>query len=158
MSSGYLVLINHIIMDKSLKSNPNYAKALEFMATTDLKSLPKGKSVIDGDNLWVNIVDALQKTPQQARYEVHDKYIDIQVPLEGAESFGVKPRSACKSPVGVMDPVKDILFFEDPILPEEIVTVQAGDSITFAPETAHAPQIGEAGTTVLKAIFKVRVI
>ena len=37
--------------------NPNVQKALEFMKTTDLNQLPAGKHVIDGDNLWVNIVD-----------------------------------------------------------------------------------------------------
>ena len=69
--------------------NPYYAKALRFIEETDLAALPAGKHVIDGDHLWVNIVDSAMKTPQQARYEVHDRYIDIQVPLSKAETFGV---------------------------------------------------------------------
>ena len=35
------------------------------------------------------------------------------------------------------------------------VTVEAGGSITFDPDTAHAPLIGEG--TIHKAIFKVEV-
>lgn len=134
--------------------NPYYAKAIEFIRTTDLNTLENGKHFIDGENLFVNIVDSTMKTPQQARLEVHDKYIDIQIPLSQGEVFGVKPRSECKDPVGQMDPVKDILFYSDPV--EQTIEAGIGEVITFAPEMAHAPLIGEG--TIHKAIFKVRVV
>lgn len=134
--------------------NPFYAKAMEFLEENDLFELKTGKHVIDGDNLWVNIVDSNLKTPAEARLEVHDKYIDIQIPLSGEETFGIKPRSECVSPVGEMDAAKDILFYDDPV--EETVTLKAGQVITFEPDTAHAPLIGEG--TIHKAIFKVKVI
>lgn len=134
--------------------NPYYAKAIEFIRTTDLNTLENGKHFIDGENLFVNIVDSTMKTPQQARLEVHDKYIDIQIPLSQGEVFGVKPRSECKDPVGEMDPVKDILFYSDPV--EQTIEAGIGEVITFAPEMAHAPLIGEG--TIHKAIFKVRVV
>lgn len=135
-------------------TNPYYAKAIEFLRTHDLAALEPGKHVIDGDNLWVNIVDSKLKTPTEARLEVHDKYIDIQVPLSGPESFGVKARCECTRPVGEMNPDKDILFYADPV--ECIVSVRPGEDITFAPETAHAPLIGEG--MIHKAIFKVKAI
>ncbi len=145
-------------MDSKFANNPYYAMAQDFIASHDLKSLAPGKHVIDGDNLWVNIVDGAQKDTATARYEVHDDYIDIQIPLSGSESFGVKPRSACTRPDGLINREKDILFFDDPIQASEIVPVSPGEQITFGPDTAHAPQIGLPGTTVLKAIFKVRVV
>ncbi|MCI6492622.1 MAG: YhcH/YjgK/YiaL family protein [Bacteroidales bacterium] len=141
-------------MDEKLMQNPYYAKAIEFIRTTDLNTLENGKHFIDGENLFVNIVDSTMKTPQQARLEVHDKYIDIQIPLSKGEVFGVKPRSECKDPVGEMDPVKDILFYSDPV--EQTIEAGIGEVITFAPEMAHAPLIGEG--TIHKAIFKVRVV
>ncbi|MBR1576096.1 MAG: YhcH/YjgK/YiaL family protein [Bacteroidales bacterium] len=134
--------------------NPYYARALRFIEETDLAALPAGKHVIDGDHLWVNIVDSPMKSAGQARYEVHDRYIDIQVPLSKAETFGVLPRALCTRPDGEMDPVKDILFFDDPV--GALVTVEAGQSITFGPDTAHAPLIGEG--TIHKAIFKVEAV
>lgn len=133
--------------------NPNYIKALEYMAGTDLSSLENGKHVIDGDKLFVNIVDSQLKTPEQARLEVHDKYIDIQVPLSKDESFGVKPRSECREADGEFNAEKDILFYKDKDW--ETVTVKAGEKIVFDPATAHAPLIGEG--TIHKAIFKVKV-
>lgn len=149
-----------------LMSNPFYAKALEFIKNNDLTKLDNGKHVIDGDNLWVNIVDCALKTEPEARLEVHDKYIDIQVPLSAPETFGVAARTKCKQPVGEMNDVKDILFYADPV--KETVTVERGHSITFAPDEAHAPLIATDGVAypindegkkmIHKAIFKVRAI
>ena len=133
--------------------NPYYAAAMEYIRNNDLNALENGKHILDGDNLFVNIVDSQMKTPQQARLEVHDQYIDIQVPLSKAETFGVKPRTERTEPDGEFNTEKDIMFYKDPV--QETVTVEKGGVITFAPETAHAPLIGEG--TIHKAIFKVRV-
>lgn len=46
------------------------------------------------------------------------------------------------------------MFFDDPVT--ETVHVKAGDSITFAPDTAHAPLIGTG--RIKKAIFKIKVV
>lgn len=135
------------------EKNPNYLKALEYMAVTDLAALENGKHVIDGDNLYVNIVDSQMKTPEQARLEVHDVYIDIQVPLSKGESFGVKPRGECREADGEFNREKDILFYKDKDW--KTVSVNAGEKIVFDPDTAHAPLIGEG--TIHKAIFKVKV-
>lgn len=141
-------------MDEKLMANPYYAKAIEYIGNTDLYSLENGKHFIDGDNLFVNIMDSNMKTPQQARLEVHDKYIDIQIPLSGIEVFGVKPRSECKEPDGEFNREKDVMFFKD--ASEEFVTAQIGDVMTFAPDMAHAPLIGEG--VIHKAVFKVKIV
>ena len=141
-------------MDEKLMTNPYYAQAIEFIKNNDLNALECGKHFIDGENLFVNIVDSNMKTPQQARLEVHDKYIDIQIPLSKAETFGIKPRSECSQPDGEMNTEKDILFYHDPV--EETITAEIGEVVTFAPEMAHAPLIGEG--VIHKAIFKVKVV
>ena len=137
----------------NLDDNKYYQEALQFIADNDLDELEPGKHVIDGDNLYVNIVDAKLKTPDEARLEAHGKYIDIQVPLSQAESFGVKPRRECTEPDGEYSEDNDIIFFKD--RDWTTVTVELGQAITFDPDTAHAPLIGEGETH--KAIFKVRV-
>lgn len=137
----------------NLDTNPNYLKAVEYIEKTDLSELENGKHVIDGDNLFVLINDSQMKTPEQARLEVHNDYIDIQVPLSCEESFGVKPRSECAEPDGEFNAEKDILFYHDKDW--TTVTIKPGEAITFDPDTAHAPLIGEG--TIHKAIFKVKV-
>ena len=146
--------INTKAMDEKLMTNPYYAKAIEYIKTHDLNALENGKHLIEGEDLFVNIVDSNMKTPQQARLEVHDKYIDIQVPLSKGETFGVKPRCECTQPDGEMNTEKDILFYHDVV--EDTFTAAQGDVITFAPDMAHAPLIGEG--TIHKAIFKVKVV
>ena len=136
-----------------LDNNKYYLQALQYIADNDLSELETGKHLLDGDNLFVNIVDSAMKTPEQARLEVHDKYIDIQVPLSKAESFGVKPRSECREPDGEFNAEKDILFYKDKDW--TTITVEVGQAVTFDPDTAHAPLIGEG--EIHKAIFKVEV-
>lgn len=138
----------------TLDDNKYYLAALDYIADTDLSALEPGKHLLDGEDLFVNIVDSQMKTPEQARLEVHDKYIDIQVPLSREESFGVKPRNKCTEPDGEFNAEKDILFYKDKDW--TTVTVKPGEAITFEPDTAHAPLIGEG--TIRKAIFKVKVV
>ena len=137
-----------------LSENPFYRKALEFIEDNDLQALPCGKHIIEEGNLWVNIVETSLRPAEQAKLEVHDEFIDIQIPLNCSESYGVKGRSSCRWPAGEMDKVNDIMFFDDPI--ETVITKAPGQMTVFEPDMAHAPLIGEG--TIRKAIFKVRVI
>lgn len=140
-------------MENQIKNNPNYILAMDFINTHDLNSLENGKHPIDGENVFVNITDAELRPAEKARLEVHDKYIDLQIPLSGEESFGIKKRNDCTMPDGEMNTEKDILFFHDGF--DEVVTVKPGEHIVFPPETAHAPLIGNG--TIHKAIFKIKV-
>ncbi|MBO4446588.1 MAG: YhcH/YjgK/YiaL family protein [Bacteroidales bacterium] len=137
----------------NLLKNKYYLKALEFIASGQLESLPVGKNVIDGDNLFVNISQTNLKKRQDARLEVHNKYIDIQIPLDGAELFGVRQRSECKSPDAPFNAEKDVQFFADEF--DDIISAQPGAILVFTPDMAHAPMIGEG--SIRKAIFKVKV-
>ena len=137
-----------------LSNNPYYAEALSFIKDNDLNAMAPGRYVINGDHLYLNLVDSQLRTVQEARLEVHDKYIDIQIPLSKAETFGVTPRVMCTQPDGQMDPERDILFYNDPV--NATITVEAGQIVTFTPETAHAPLIGEG--SIRKAIFKVETV
>lgn len=133
--------------------NPNFIKAMEFIQTNDLSSLANGRYDIDGDNLYLMIIDAELRLKENAKLEVHDKYIDIQIPLSCAESYGTKHRNLCSNPIGNMDKDKDILFYDDQF--ENLVSSNPGEIIVFPPEIAHAPLIGNG--LIHKAIFKVKV-
>lgn len=140
-------------METSIKRNPYYIEAMDFIRTHDLSLLAAGRYAIDGDNLYLNIVDAQMRPSVEARLEVHDRYIDVQVPLSCQETFGIKSRAECTEPDGSMDTEKDIMFFNDVI--DTFVNVRPGEVMVFPPDTAHAPLIGEGH--IRKAIFKVRV-
>lgn len=137
-----------------LSENPFYQKALKFIEGNDLQALPCGKHVIEEGKLWVNIVEATLRPVDQAKLEVHDEFIDIQIPFNCSESYGVKGRCFCQHPAGDMDKANDIMFFDDAI--ETVITKAPGEITVFEPDIAHAPLIGEG--TIRKAIFKVKVV
>lgn len=134
-------------------NNPYYQRALEYIRQTDLSALTNGRHTIDGDNLWVNIVDSELRSSSEAKFEVHNQYIDIQIPLSAQESYGVKSRVKCRQPIGEFNEADDYILFDDEIT--IIETRQPNEMIVFTPDDAHAPLIGEG--SIHKAIFKVRV-
>ena len=93
------------------------------------------------------------KKKGDAKLEVHNEYIDIQVLVSGREeSFGWSDRKALKEPVGEFDAQKDIQFFDDE--PQTYYTLRPGQFTVLFPEDGHAPMVGEG--TVRKIIVKVR--
>ncbi len=134
-------------------ANPFFRKAFEYLASTDLAALAEGKYVIDGDNVFISVMERDLKNRADAALEVHDKYIDIQVLVSGSESFGWIDRAACTSPRGEFNPEKDILFFDDK--PSTYFSLVASEMAIFFPQDAHAPLVGEGH--VKKAVVKVLV-
>lgn len=136
--------------------HPLFPRVFEFLRSTDMSSLPDGMNTIDGDELLVNVMQAASlKDPEDAKLEVHDKYIDIQVVLNGRESFGWTERSECSDPVAPMDREKDVQFFDDDHATR--FTLKTGDFCILFPTDGHAPMIGSPGEVVKKCIFKVKV-
>lgn len=131
---------------------PRLRQAFEYVARTDLAALEPGRHAIDGDEIFVNIMECDLKNPEDAPLEVHDKYIDIQILLAGeAETMGWCERRACRQPRGEFDAERDILFYED--RPQTFFEVVPGQFVIFLPEDAHAPMIGRG--RIKKAIVKV---
>lgn len=131
---------------------PRFQKAFEWLATTDLKSLPAGRHTIDGDDIFVNVQELELRPREQAALEVHNEYIDIQVVITGVEEFGWSPRSEVKHPRAEFDPKNDIGFYTD--TPEMFYTMHEGEFCILMPQDAHAPMLGSG--PIKKLIVKVR--
>lgn len=80
-------LLKHIGNYKGISRNLD--TAIDFIAKTDLNSLPMGKTEVDGDNVFVNVMDAVTKELTAESYEIHKDYMDIQIDLEGTEVIGI---------------------------------------------------------------------
>ena len=132
--------------------NGRFAKALAYVRGVDLKALPEGKYVIDGDELYMTVSERDLKTKADAAMEAHDRYIDIQVVVEGHEGFGWKYRKECTAPRGAMNTEKDIIFYDDE--PSTYFNLKAGEAAIFFPDDAHAPLVGEGH--VKKCVIKVK--
>lgn len=133
--------------------NPRFAKVFAYLQNVNLETIEEGKYEIDGKEIFMNVMDRDLKSPDVAALEVHDKYIDIQIVVNGHEGFGWKDRKACSAPRGEMNADKDILFFEDK--PTTYFTLLPGEIAIFFPQDGHAPLVGDGH--VKKVVVKVLV-
>ena len=133
--------------------NPRMKKAFALIASTDWTTMEPGIHELDGKDIYVNVMERELKRKPDAKLEVHNEYIDIQVLISGREeSFGWSERKDLKLPQGEFDAEKDIQFFDD--VPQTYYTLRPGQFTVLFPEDGHAPMVGEG--TMRKIIVKVR--
>ena len=138
-------------LEKYASLNPLFTQAIEFLKSTDLNAHEIGKVKLQGDDLVVNFAQARPKTKEEAKLETHNRFIDIQIPLDGVEVMGYTPRADLLD--AEYNAEKDITFY--PGLAESYLTIKPGMFAIFFPEDGHAPGVTPDG--VKKVIVKVLV-
>lgn len=63
----------------------NLDTALNYLASHDLNSLPMGKTVVDGENVFLTVMEASAAPAAEKNFEIHKNYMDIQIDLIGTE-------------------------------------------------------------------------
>lgn len=132
--------------------NPLLERAFRALDEMDLMHLEPGRYEISGEDIFLNLAHTELKPEQEAKLEVHNRYLDVQLLLEGEESFGWTPRSLLSTPEADFDLEHDIQFFAD--RPQTFYTLRPGQFTILLPDDAHAPLVGKG--LVRKAILKVR--
>ena len=139
-------------LGKYVGLNPLFADVVEFMKQNDLNALEPGKHMIKDKDLFVNITTAKGRAKEAATLETHINMIDIQIPLDGEETFGYTPLKDL--PEFEYNAEKDITKY-DTTMAQTYVTCKPGQMAIFFPQDGHAPCISEAAE-IKKAIFKVK--
>ncbi|MCR4916532.1 MAG: YhcH/YjgK/YiaL family protein [Prevotella sp.] len=132
--------------------NPLFKDVVAFIKEHDLSSMEAGKHTIKGSDLFVNIAIAKGRTPDAAVLETHRNMIDIQIPIDNAETYGYTP--LCRLPDEEYNAEKDITKYPD-LMAESFIDCQPGMFAIFFPQDGHAPCISMA-PEIKKAIFKVK--
>ena len=133
--------------------HPLFPRAFEFMRNTDLLALAPGRYPIIDKQLSVIVESVPGRTREMAKLEVHRRYIDIQLVLEGTDEMGWKALADCREPVNDYSAEKDIQFFHD--APATWIATPPGAFCIFFPDDAHAPLVSDGN--IRKAIFKIAV-
>ena len=133
--------------------NAWFGKAMKFLLRPDLRELPAGRYAIDGERVYAMVSKDPGRKREDGLLETHEKYIDIQVVLEGTDDMGWKPKSRCKQPSEEYDPKADLQLFRDE--PEVWLSVESGAFVIFFPEDAHMPLISSG--QLHKVVIKVAV-
>lgn len=132
--------------------HPSFAKAFEYLNSQDLAALEPGKFVIEEGTLNAAVSAKEGVKTEDAKFEAHNNFIDIQVCISGKEKMGWSTRSQCTNPVAEYNPEKDVIFFND--TPGMYFELLPGQFAIFFPEDAHAPMIGEG--VIKKLVVKVK--
>jgi YhcH/YjgK/YiaL family protein len=127
-----------------------------FLETNDLAALSLGKHVIQGEEVFALAMRAPSKSPQEARFESHRDYIDIQFLLSGEEGIGVLPVGQLQGATPY-DATKDLIFYDTPARYLDL-RVPPGHFAVFFPDEGHMPMCHAGGPHELhKAVVKVSV-
>lgn len=133
--------------------HPLFKEVFDYVKSHDLLHTECGKIELRGDELFINNAESTLKSQEEQVLELHRKYIDIQILLEGKERMGWKAIEDLKEEIQPYNEEKDCAFYAD--RSTSFVDLEPGQFAIFFPEDAHAPIIGEG--TVRKLIAKVRI-
>lgn len=133
--------------------HPLFKKAFDYVKSHNLLDAPLGRIEVEGDALFINNSNPECVKTEKQVLEVHRKYIDIHMLLEGEETVGWKPLSDCRNEIKSYNEDEDCALYD-----EQAATyfkMQPGQILIVWPEDAHAPVIGEG--KIRKLIIKVKI-
>lgn len=125
--------------------------AIDFIQAADLSALSDGKHVVEGENVFVNVMSPQFK--EQNTWEAHRNYIDIQIALEEGETIQWLPLEDVPG-WSKYDMGGDCVLSHDNN-PGMAIPMQKGQFAVFFPLDAHKPGLGSVKGH--KAVVKVRV-
>lgn len=132
----------------------NLDTALRFIAEHDLNELPLGKTAILDDQVFVNVMMADAGPLGEKRFEIHKKYMDIQIDIFGTERIDIGDSNDMN--VLEFNADGDIGFVNCNTLTE--CTMGPGNFIICMADEPHKPGIATcANVSLKKCVIKVHI-
>ena len=131
--------------------HPNLDKAIDWLNSHTLDALENGKTIIDGENVFVNVMDADLRDADGAAFEYHRRYADLQIDLTGGEGWGYET-----APGTEVEPYQPDIGKKDS---EDAVFGALGEGrfVLFFPTELHKPGLVQDGcANVRKAVVKIK--
>jgi YhcH/YjgK/YiaL family protein len=128
------------------------AVAFKFLQTNNLSKLENGKHIIQENEVFAMVSEYTSKNLEDAKWEAHEKYADIQVVISGEEKMGYAPLKKMEVKEAY-NPEKDIVILKGE---GDYVTARPGTFVVFFPQDAHQPCVAIQGNVpVKKVVIKV---
>ena len=131
--------------------HPNLDTAIDYLLTHDLSALPNGRTEVDGDEVFINVMDADLRDADGAAFEYHRRYADLQIDLTGGEGWGYET-----APGTEVEPYQPDIGKKDS---EDAVFGALGEGrfVLFFPGELHRPGVEMPGCDrVRKAVVKIK--
>lgn len=148
-----MILSNLQNSERVEKLNPLLKQLFDYVKSHDLLHTACGRIELDGDNLFINNSEPTCVSAEEQVLEVHKKYIDVHILLEGKETIGWKALEDLKQETQAYDEKKDCGFYADQ--PTTYIDLLPGQFAIIFPEDPHAPIIGKG--KIRKLVGKIKV-
>ncbi len=138
------------------KNTERWDKTFSFLNENDLAKLDVKKHILDGDNLIVAVSEYTTRNEEDARFEAHLNYIDLQYVVSGKEIISVTPLSMQKDIVKPYDHVKDVVFMT--VKQAKDIKASPEKFFLFFPDDIHRPMLKDGeNTRVRKVVVKIKI-
>lgn len=132
----------------------NLDAAIDWLAAHDVAGLPDGRTPIRGDEVFVNVMDAGLRDAEDATFEYHRRYADLQIDLTGAERWDWAAEGAPLAQDKPYNAAGDAGFVAGP--QQASGKLGEGRFVLFFPGEPHKPScLCGACTRLRKAVIKI---
>ena len=132
----------------------NLETLISYLEEHHLADLPAGKTVVDGEKVYIKIIEGPGKPSQYMDYEVHEKYVDVHVAGEGCELFEVALGDTTLVKPYTVEGDKELALVSGPVSGNGVLDPER--FVLFLPGEAHKTRIKAAGGDELRhALIKV---
>jgi biofilm protein TabA len=151
---GYLdEIVKNMSLNKAIIEGIEYLKGLTSESFSELKEGDPQKITIDGDNLFA--VNPIYKTKSMdlAKFEGHQRYIDLQYVFEGFEIIQNGSKIDCRKETDY-DAENDVQFFTSDFF--STISLKKNMLCILYPDDIHAPGLMlDREGVVKKSVVKV---
>ncbi|WP_406908248.1 N-acetylneuraminate anomerase [Citrobacter freundii] len=135
--------------------HPVLQQALTLAIAANPQEKTPGHYALQGDTIFMNVMQFATQSPEQKKAELHQQYIDIQVLLSGEERilFGMTDSARQCDEMHVEDDYQLCSEIAD----EQAIVLKPGRFAIFMPGEPHKPgcMVGGPGE-IKKVVIKVR--
>ena len=151
---GYInEIVKNINFNKTIMEGLNYLQDLTLDSFSELKEGESQKIPLNGDNLFAQNQIYKTKSIDQAKFEGHQRHIDLQYIFEGFEIIRTSSSIDCQ-PKGKYDEKNDVQFFTSYFFTP--ITLKTNMLCILYPEDIHAPGLIFDGPSIVKkSVIKV---
>ncbi|HEY8784626.1 MAG TPA: YhcH/YjgK/YiaL family protein [Mucilaginibacter sp.] len=146
--------VNSIDFERQYESNKDtWDKVFKFLSDSKLATLAPGRYAVDDDKAYATIALGPPKNLEDAKWESHRKYIDLQYVIAGKVKLGVCPLSAAQV-TEAYNEKKDAAHYN---ADGKYYVATPQNFFLFFPEDVHRPDIKVKGyDTLKKLVIKIR--
>ncbi|MGN2671271.1 N-acetylneuraminate anomerase [Aliivibrio fischeri] len=150
------MIYGHIEHQKTNQYLPRVIQqCLAYLNETDLEALPTGKHIIEGENIFANVMEFETGDASSKQAEVHKEYVDVQCLIRGEERIQYSLEDEVNPIAKPYDEENDFYLVESMNQCNDVIMHPKMFAV-FLPEEPHKPGciVSQSGL-IKKIVIKV---